>query len=192
MRGATRLSPKPKSETRFQSTLPMRGATQAQADCPAAARISIHAPHAGSDWTRRQHRRPGRFQSTLPMRGATARSTAFIKDRRFQSTLPMRGATTDVLMSRRKHLISIHAPHAGSDEDKPSVPAAARISIHAPHAGSDSLDKLDATLTEISIHAPHAGSDGRVKQYSVVGPDFNPRSPCGERRPSTKSSSTCG
>ena len=33
----------------------------------------------------------------------------------------------------------------------------------------------------ISIHAPHAGSDNTKKSRSHSKPDFNPRSPCGER-----------
>ena len=56
------------------------------------------------------------------------------------------------------------------------------ISIHAPHAGSD----LDAVTTPpepvISIHAPHAGSDGFHGRLDAAHRDFNPRSPCGERR----------
>ena len=34
----------------------------------------------------------------------------------------------------------------------------------------------------ISIHAPHAGSDSAAVFSAVPWPDFNPRSPCGERR----------
>ena len=33
----------------------------------------------------------------------------------------------------------------------------------------------------ISIHAPHAGSDALPRMSASVLPDFNPRSPCGER-----------
>ena len=55
------------------------------------------------------------------------------------------------------------------------------ISIHAPHAGSDYPGRTGQRDQLISIHAPHAGSDG----YDLVThrwiPDFNPRSPCGER-----------
>ena len=39
-----------------------------------------------------------------------------------------------------------------------------------------------AKLNEISIHAPRVGSDGRPHRVSHRGEDFNPRSPCGERR----------
>ncbi len=62
---------------RFQSTLPMRGATLTY-------QLS---------WFRLT------FQSTLPMRGATFGTVAAIDAIKFQSTLPMRGATHIVLKS---------------------------------------------------------------------------------------------
>ena len=34
----------------------------------------------------------------------------------------------------------------------------------------------------ISIHAPRVGSDETYSYYDKVPLDFNPRSPCGERR----------
>ena len=83
------------NSTQFQSTLPARGATQAQQQSTQATEISIHAPRTGSDHLRNlnqqlgihfnprsphgERRAPGRmedpmiykFQSTLPARGAT-------------------------------------------------------------------------------------------------------------------------
>ena len=78
---------------RFQSTLPMRGATHWRPPSLLLPPISIHAPHAGSDYTLPVADIRAGFQSTLPMRGATLfhRTTSILK------------------------LISIHAPHAGSD-----------------------------------------------------------------------------
>ncbi len=78
----------------------------------------------------------------------------------FQSTLPVRGATAPRPKSAHYHPISIHAPRAGSD-------APLRI---AP--GSHS----------ISIHAPRAGSDACWRPGHSSATNFNPRSPCGERR----------
>ena len=101
--------------------------------------------------------------------------------------------------------ISIHAPHAGSDSGtspwclsgtdfNPRSPCGERltnskatydgfdISIHAPHAGSDPDGHITGPGAAISIHAPHAGSDVSTKSLdSSDVPDFNPRSPCGER-----------
>ena len=82
----------------FQSTLPMRGATEIYRKLRPGEPISIHAPHAGSD------RYP-----------PTAGTIASI----FQSTLPMRGATQHSVHLSLSFLISIHAPHAGSDVPYP-------------------------------------------------------------------------
>ena len=125
--------------------------------------ISIHTPHAGSDeYNNNYDPTTVEFQSTLPMRGATVSIDNFTyKYRKFQSTLPMRGAT-------------------GNDAESVYQPS---ISIHTPHAGSDSrLAVLYGLFVSISIHTPHAGSD---LSYTTIVPgrdDFNPHSPCGERR----------
>ncbi len=88
--------------------------------------------------------------------------------------------------------ISIHAPHAGSDPVFSPFFAHLKISIHAPHAGSDSeMLVVFSSVAAISIHAPHAGSD--VSNSAIFSPpvDFNPRSPCGERRDSPVILSRC-
>ena len=105
--------------------------------------------------------------------------------------------------------ISIHAPRAGSDSLYPSAPAANEISIHAPRAGSDLPAAMQHSRRAISIHAPRAGSDpAQLRHCAVlcrfqstlpvrgatvcpearehVASDFNPRSPCGERREAVK------
>ena len=104
-------------EMSFQSTLPVRGATDDLLDI---SRIKV------------------RFQSTLPVRGATLvlsywnkidknfnpRSPCGERQRRwtqattarlFQSTLPVRGATLADVVKDYPLVISIHAPRAGSD-----------------------------------------------------------------------------
>ena len=43
---------------------------------------------------------------------------------------------------------------------------------------------------DISIHAPHAGSDEVLNAGRLVVLDFNPRSPCGERRGRREPSAT--
>ena len=103
-----------------------------------------------------------KFQSTLPVRGATRGSMELpLILRPFQSTLPLRGATRcwrDVCPDGH---ISIHAPLAGSDQ--------AQVAAFVP-------------IIDISIHAPLAGSDPEGRRRQRPMPDFNPRSPCGERR----------
>ena len=67
--------------------------------------------------------------------------------------------------------------------DKLSMYFLFHISIHAPHAGSDGVSVDYLLMTDmISIHAPHAGSDSDARCGGQLLCDFNPRSPCGERR----------
>ena len=103
------------------------------------------------------------------------------------------------------YYISIHAPRVGSDGDSGVVRMSLDISIHAPRVGSDvnvivpavvistfqsTLPVWGATgLSEpvsgaraISIHAPRVGSDPAGSASPTIPSNFNPRSPCGERR----------
>jgi len=61
--------------TEFQSTLPMKGATNCLTKHKENRMVSIHAPNEGSD-VRAIVTMPSfnEFQSTLPMKGATLRS----------------------------------------------------------------------------------------------------------------------
>jgi len=125
-------------DSKFQSTLPTRGATFPMSPEIRVFRISIHAPHAGSDLKgdkgdpgerdfnprsprgerHRFQKRTGAqsvFQSTLPTRGATRVFREYRAYRVFQSTLPTRGATPGRCGTMEVSNISIHAPHAGSD-----------------------------------------------------------------------------
>ena len=77
----------------------------------------------------------------------------------FQSTLPMRGATSRCRIKANDGAISIHAPHAGSD---PTVEF------------SEEYFRFQSTL-------PMRGATQGAAQEGRDNPDFNPRSPCGER-----------
>ena len=80
----------------------------------------------------------------------------------FQPTLPLRGAT----------------PEGGR-----AVPHLPRVSTHAPLAGSDEGQIAPSQPDLVSTHAPLAGSDRQAPWCTCAGAGFNPRSPCGERRP---------
>ena len=169
---------------RFQSTLPARGATrrcspgadtsddfnprsphgERLADVGVTlfpAPISIHAPRTGSDfsttivpssWVYFNPRSPHGERQDTTFSGVCPTS--------FQSTLPARGAT--------------RLPPRGTNE--------AAISIHAPRTGSDRRCSLDLCSLLISIHAPRTGSDSALpRSRRPFPPDFNPRSPHGER-----------
>ncbi len=82
------------SVSRFQSTLPVRGATRLKVVDRVGLGVSIHAPREGSD----------------------AVFSCWVAGLcRFQSTLPVRGATQAVAQVPSGLRVSIHAPREGSD-----------------------------------------------------------------------------
>ena len=142
--------------------------------------ISIHAPHAGSDYLFFFYLSCHLFQSTLPMRGAKGLMENRYKRIQFQSTLPMRGASGQRQCGKDKRDFNPRSPcgerhqsiarTAQTGNFNPRSPCGERISIqlvifkgiisiHAPHAGSERLPLILKILIKISIHAPHAGSD---------------------------------
>ena len=150
-----------KQALRFQSTLPMKGATAA----PAGRTIRFWNFNPRSQWRER----------LITVRGATS-------PQQFQSTLPMKGATQASRSQGGVKNISIHAPNEGSDVITANTINKQIISIHAPNEGSDPnmlslslrFTKFQSTLPMkgatvccpsykrpyvISIHAPNEGSD---------------------------------
>ncbi len=123
----------------FQSTPPVRGATDGVPNWLDCVAISIHAPRAGSD---------------CPSISAEP-STAT-----FQSTPPVRGATFLVRRCGRLHSISIHAPRAGSDLRRLTlIKAGASFQSTPPVRGATVHRVGQCRAQTISIHAPRAGSD---------------------------------
>ena len=150
----------------------------------ASGSISIHTPHAGSD-VHCQFRRcySERFQSTLPMRGATHLLHLLFRQIPFQSTLPMRGATRMVTsMDSVWKDFNPHSPCGERRKLSEITVYCGNISIHTPHAGSDPPDAGRLCMRNISIHTPHAGSDWNQWKNMSEDMNFNPHSPCGERR----------
>ena len=99
----------------------------------------------------------------------------------FQSTLPVWGATAfpDGLLPHT--LISIHAPRVGSDSMPIAFRARLVISIHAPRVGSD-LIKLWFLAGSLDFNPRSPCGERRQRASHLADlPDFNPRSPCGER-----------
>ena len=78
----------------------------------------------------------------------------------FQSTLPLRGATYSYWIS-------------------PSVQI---FQSTLPLRGATFSMRLVQHIVSISIHTPLAGSDGTARPWSRPCGNFNPHSPCGERR----------
>ena len=94
MKGATVISSLWINVLLFQSTPPVKGATQKQIHSAGLLKISIHAPREGGDYF-------------TPARAALTMS--------FQSTPPVKGATTFDIQVDDITGISIHAPREGGD-----------------------------------------------------------------------------
>ena len=124
---------------KFQSTLPVWGATSGGMWRTMDRLISIHAPRVGSDvFAQAVQRRNSKFQSTLPVWGATPRNCCVTLSVRFQSTLPVWGATHwcnyTILLTEFQSTL----PVWGATIIYNSVLPLVTISIHAPRVGSDS------------------------------------------------------
>ena len=206
MRGATHHPRSPGGPGNFNPRSPCGERQRIRMVQAAALAISIHAPHAGSDrrlmtmattkgdfnprspcgerrGSKRRKKIRRQFQSTLPMRGATPNFSRFSANSSISIHAPHAGSDTKWRVKIKMLQISIHAPHAGSDLALTRALHKERtISIHAPHAGSDEYFKTAQDRLTISIHAPHAGSDDSAISRATELNNFNPRSPCGERR----------
>ena len=208
------LQPGKCSPAGFQSTLPARGATRRKTPDKNPLHISIHAPRTGSDVSYSAHSFAiSIFQSTLPARGATqrARTRAFYRDisihaprtgsdtkrlealegrKKFQSTLPARGATPFFFAVRVPAIISIHAPRTGSDARSALRSCcSAKISIHAPRTGSDPCACPSYKRhPDFNPRSPHGERLLPLSANTVPAYNFNPRSPHGERQSLTSSS----
>ena len=149
------------SGKRFQSTLPLRGATIA-GDKYASARPDFNP------------------RSPYGERPRPWKNWVFF--RTFQSTLPLRGAT--IIMSPRPppKRISIHAPLTGSDWFHLLQSAkGGNFNPRSPYG--ERLAKISFAVKPyfISIHAPLTGSD-KCRSINIdARNNFNPRSPYGER-----------
>ena len=153
------MPPAPTRE-RFQSTLPLRGATIR------AGKFEV----------------PALFQSTLPLRGATYCLEPYARVITISIHAPLAGSDPSSL--RNNHQISNFNPRSPCGERRNAIQQRIyliKISIHAPLAGSDILVHFLFPDSRISIHAPLAGSDGTFEADPTYSMDFNPRSPCGER-----------
>ena len=183
----------------FQSTLPLRGATDRPDLMDKVSQISIHAPLTGSDRRRAECGNAGAISIHAPLtgsdmdllRGGSSRNDfnprspygerhnalfAFFGPAVFQSTLPLRGATSILAFDILTEAISIHAPLTGSDCRPNGQAQNGRISIHAPLTGSDRIRLAQEKTRNISIHAPLTGSDS-AEPVETVPPTISIHAP---------------
>ena len=139
-RGATSYVRIGDSSMIFQPTLPARGATEVTLTSKWKCIISTHAPRTGSDalpWVIRSSPSP----------------------------------------------ISTHAPRTGSDTMRGFGQGVLEISTHAPRTGSDeSAFKLAASGVTFQPTLPARGATTGTPSSPAMCAHFNPRSPHGERR----------
>ena len=163
VRGATMtIPPSPWLPTAFQSTLPVRGATAMVAAGIFHRAISIHAPRAGSDGL--IERRINRYKYFNPRSPCGERQYQMHKRYAtllFQSTLPVRGAT------------QYHNNFPHHEQFQSTLPV--RGATFKPHYGGRFVQQFQSTL-------PVRGATCSWRLSLQRAGDFNPRSPCGERR----------
>ena len=172
----------------------------------ASVGISIHAPRGGSDLIFRAKLGNAFLISIHAPRGGSdlGLDRNFISGIQFQSTLPVGGATLSGKSLMLGNLISIHAPRGGSDifletlvlsvrHFNPRSPWGERQRLEftiydrlifqstLPVGGATMRFSTVLTGKIISIHAPRGGSDNIAGNVITRLPDFNPRSPWGER-----------
>ena len=160
MRGVTVSSHILVFASEFQSTLPMRGVTVNHPVNRFYIAISIHTPHAGSDF-------------------CVYERIFYCKN--FNPHSPC--GEWQIMMSNfnRTHKISIHTPHAGSDLwGHFNSSSLTDFNPHSPCGEWPCHLVNPKNCRTISIHTPHAGSDN-TSFPSITNPQyFNPHSPCGE------------
>ena len=200
----------PASPRIFQSTRPVRGATHWYHTLSSIKSISIHAPRAGRDPQLRPVE-PNNINFN-PRAPCGARPFIYVynyvaRPNHFNPRAPCGARPITTFGIALLTNISIHAPRAGrDDEDGVHIQDCNAISIHAPRAGRDgnpdkkssspegfqstrpvrgatSSPSLNQVDHGISIHAPRAGRDHPWPGYTWTIHNFNPRAPCGARRP---------
>ena len=181
--GATKRLRVRRFQTAFQSTLPVGGATAYCRFRCYFSPISIHAPRGGSD---------------------LAFLTYNATHKHFNPRSPWGERQTGCTMYTSRFLISIHAPRGGSDiprggalrenvDFNPRSPWGERLCGSAPMVlfgifqstlpvgGATRMIAFADPNTGISIHAPRGGSDLTPLIPVPWTIYFNPRSPWGER-----------
>ena len=178
-------------------------------DRPDAQRhgISIHAPLAGCDGGPGPESGACSISIHAPLAGCDPfHFPVFGLDTLFQSTHPLRGATLTLDHNFRADIISIHAPLAGCDalpglwhrrlesfqSTHPLRGATGRVHGREAHPGFQSTHPLRGATNRSfrrlmnqlfqSTH-PLRGATGHKCPRMVDCKHFNPRTPCGVRRP---------
>ena len=160
----------------------MRGATAVCQELTRRFGISIHAPHAGSDsWQGCLRCTHCYFNPRSPCGERPPGATLLSDANGFQSTLPMRGATIVICFPIGITQFQSTLPMRGATKAVQLIDQDDIISIHAPHAGSDKdRDSRGSSRKNFNPRSP-CGERRKRKARGHRPGYFNPRSPCGER-----------
>ncbi len=173
-----------KMNLRFQSTLPIQGATRVCIYYILVNNISIHAPNTGSDFWRSVYVvstfdfNPRSQYRERPGTGIMAKLA-----KEFQSTLPIQGATK---RTNRRRLRKNFNPRSQYRERPAAMqPSRANQGFQStlPIQGATSTAITLFAFVLISIHAPNTGSDAPLGTEVISSSHFNPRSQYRERLP---------
>ena len=145
---------------RFQSTLPLRGATVGLNQIAQLVRISIHAPLAGSDAVIfHDGQQDFRFQSTLPLRGATERGHEY-----------------------GRHVLHFNPRSPCGERRGPRQLLAVTVDFNPRSPCGERRGRFSGRRNprDFNPRSPCGERLGTLRT-STTGANFNPRSPCGER-----------
>ena len=194
----------PISKPRFQSTLPLRGATRQGNEALPFPSISIHAPLTGSDWERSKKYGTRMISIHAPLTGSDARNSllsdvsGYFNPRspygerllcpgsaksggNFNPRSPYGERQLRQHPQRLDPKFQSTLPLRGATIQRQKNPQRTVISIHAPLTGSDTnATIITSNNTDFNPRSPY-GERPRKYRYSHPGRDFNPRSPYGER-----------
>ena len=168
----------------FQSTHPLRGATENDAACRKRYAISIHAPLAGCDGRRVVATRlASHFNPRTPCGVRLDHIDPMEHGRAISIHAPLAGCDGGAVNGLLLNAISIHAPLAGCDrKEEHMLLMAINFNPRTPCGVRPSPATLLGFGSWISIHAPLAGCDRPFTSEILESPNFNPRTPCGVRR----------
>ena len=158
--------------SRFQSTLPARGATRAGNSWACAADFNPRSPHGERRAKLRRNLTRAWISIHAPRTGSDMYSISkFRYNVRISIHAPRTGSDSDAIFIIGIFYISIHAPRTGSDPPKAqSIPSRRHFNPRSPH-GERPPPRLRKEFHDISIHAPRTGSDdyldGRTEREGI-------------------------
>ena len=151
-------------------------------------RISIHAPRVGSDALQEYATTGDLISIHAPRVGSDAMGKQRLRlDSDFNPRSPCGERPLSYNGKNIVNGISIHAPRVGSDDTKGTkTPAYIIFQSTLPVWGATSIKTAsDLSVTVFQSTLPVWGATASLPGHQRPGRNFNPRSPCGERRTPT-------